>query len=401
MQWIYTLSVEQLGITQYTPQGEVLPSIEIESTWRFTRPDGKGLQLQYDPNQVSWVVSCDREIDQDVALRIVEQAASEARAGNAGGRICYHTELVTSDLNFTVQFGAQFLRALGDHVVIEGWRRLSDRAWLEFSLLEPPVGTTPLIPRTKVSVYIWAPGLKRGPLSDRIANSALESTRLICALALGMPLDTPTAIFPAKGEELGRAQEIAGNESIPTLARRSVSLDIFGQLPYIGGAEAVRKVRTSLVSFDAAIRQDNTDVATILHVSGMEALAVPDAPWRKERVATRFQRAVRTLCPQTLDTLLAHENAVPLFQFNAKGGLNKRRQRFLDRIYELRSTPVHSGPSVAPAFMGAIAQPGAGRLAFLSELHWNMILGYLLTPMSFLVGHPKISPGNAGPEITG
>ena len=88
-----------------------------------------------------------------------------------------------------------------------------------------------------------------------------------------------------------------------------------------------------MVAFDAAIVQSNPDVATILFVSGIEAILSPDAPWRKTRLVARFVWAAFEYAPDTVNAILSHANMSQAFAFMPTGGPNARRRRMLERIY--------------------------------------------------------------------
>ena len=65
----------------------------------------------------------------------------------------------------------------------------------------------------------------------------------------------------------------------------------------------------------------------------------------------RFVWAAFEYAPDTVNAILSHANMSQAFAFMPTGGPNARRRRMLERIYELRSTPVHSGLAVAVGWM--------------------------------------------------
>jgi hypothetical protein len=284
------------------------------------------------------------------------------------------------------------MRLLSDQVFIVGERRISDIVLLDFSA-NLPEGERPLfVPETRIAVTIFAPGPAPGPFSDKYASGVMEMVRLVCTLALGRVVDAPPSIFPASKEVADLARQKRLDSEILTLARDSISLDVLVGLQQLGGVSSMLKVRNSLVAYDAAIRQSNPDVATILFVSGMEAIAAPETPWKRARLVSRFIRAVLCLCSDAVDDLLAHQNLTEAFTFVPRGGPNKRRRKLLEQMYNLRSAPVHAGPSMSASLMEMSGSGGSARVALLSELHWKMILSYLQSPVSFLVGHPDVDP---------
>ncbi|MEI8411458.1 MULTISPECIES: hypothetical protein [unclassified Kribbella] len=403
MQWILKLASAELGLTQYSMSGQPSRSAGVQDSWQFTGSDGRGFRLTLDEHAQLWVLDVDAGIDRASVRSILDRAGENARNLDYGGDVWYASELVSEEPDI-VGRAAQFARVLGDQVRIDGERRLSDRVLLNFTVDssdQPPI----FVPRTRISVGICVQGPGSGPLSAKLAAGVLEATRLICTFALGRPVAPPIA-GPIPASVSGRLQGFVdkrSDASILTLARDSTSLDLFGELPLIGGFDAMQKIRGSLVAYDAAIQQSNTDVATILFVSGMEALAVPNAPWKLDRPVARFVNAVLDLCPGAVDDALAHANMEAGFSFTPRGSISRRRRELISQIYNLRSAPVHSGPAMfALSPMTAVGSPGSMRVAILSELHRKMLLEYIRAPRSFLIGHPLIYPAanSQGAEST-
>jgi hypothetical protein len=287
---------------------------------------------------------------------------------------------------------------MGDKRTIEGWRRLSDLVLLEFKP-SPVENPSPLnAPKTDIHVFLKVPGGGHGPFSSKVAADTLEFVRLICSFALGRPVSgfTGTA-FPADEADSKAADEQQHDfVNVPTLARNGVPLDPFAHLASLGGPASVVRYRGSLVAFDAAIEQRNPDVATILFVSSIEALLSPDTEWRKERLTARFIKAVLDYTPASVDAILQHQNVEMALGFRPRGAISRQRRELLSHIYDLRSTPVHAGPAMAMGMLGGQSQEGQMRVALLSDLAQGVILSFLTTPRSSLIGHPEIWPAGGG-----
>jgi hypothetical protein len=386
-----------MGIGAYTCGGDLSRATGISSRWGFRREDGNGFELHRDTQDRNWVLQVSSDITEAHAREIVSRAAAAAARMETKEDVCYSTQLVSDGSALSSRaFTVQFMRTLGDQEVISGRRRLHQTVLLDFQPEGPGAKPSLFAPTTTIAVKIFAPGPGTGPLGQRVAENVLELTRLICVVAMGRPVTGPAAIFRAKLEDSAAAHHIRFDPSILTLARSGTSLDIFGNLPNLGGLESVWKVRGSLVAFDAAINQSNPDVATILFVSGIEALVTPNTEWRRERPVARFIDAVLDLCPDFIDTLVNHRNTEDAFDIRFKGGPQKKRKQFLDRIYELRSLHVHSGLPMTAASIQNINSAGSMRVALLSQLHWNVLIAFLRGPRSFLTGHPNVWPGQAG-----
>jgi hypothetical protein len=128
----------------------------------------------------------------------------------------------------------------------------------------------------------------------------------------------------------------------------------------------------------------------MLFVTSLEALIVPRSGWRKRKVTKRFVVALIDLCPGAVDSVLEHDNVEQAFDFRRRGAKARQRKDLLERIYELRSNPIHSGigPSSAGDLMSMFADVSAMRAALLSDLARGAILAFLQAPRSSLIGHP-------------
>jgi hypothetical protein len=77
------------------------------------------------------------------------------------------------------------------------------------------------------------------------------------------------------------------------------------------------------------------------------------------------------------------------FDYKRRGGIEARRRQLLDRVYELRSNPTHSGIGLSGVgMMSMLAEPGRLRVALLSDLARGALLSFLQAPRSSLIGHP-------------
>jgi hypothetical protein len=386
VQWINTIATAELGVTQYS---------HSDNNWEFSRqPAGDAFVVELTNQESGWLVHVRQGFDVNVINSIAQRAADATRRRDLGAVTVYRAEFVSPEPDI-IALSAQFMRNLGDRVLIAGWRRLSDVVLLQFVPEQISDEAARLFaPTITVRAYLFVPGGGPGPLSNKVAADSLELIRLICAFALGRPvIGFVGPAFPATTEEARCAEAKRYDSSILTLARNQISLDPFRDLLSIGSPSSLYRYRSSLVAFDAAIVQSNPDVATILFVSGIEAILSPDAPWRKTRLVTRFIRAILEYAPDTVDVILGHSNMSQAFAFTPTGGLNNRRRRILERIYELRSTPVHSGLAMAVGWLNEEATSGQVRVALLSNLLQGVLLAFLKAPRSSLIGHPEIWPG--------
>lgn len=398
LQWVYALAANEIGVTGFGSSGDISPTARVPRTWTFQLSETAGFRLARTVDDAMWRVEADDGVDLAAVENIVSRAEAAVNRQDLGDDVRFDFKLETHDPNIRDFSGIHFLRHLGDQVLITGDRRLSGRVLLRFEC-ELPAGQDVLfLPKTEIAVTMYAPGPAipggvTGPLTKRVVASMYETVRLVCVFALGHPIEghVVAPMFAAKDARPDLDAKRT-DPNILTLARDHVSLDVLDGLALIGGVESVRKVQSSLVAYDAAITQTNPDVATILFVTGIEALVNPDTEWRRDRAVARFIKSVRELCPQTVSELANHPNIVDALGFELSGGPSTRQRRFLDAVYALRSSPAHGGLFMAaPSFEHP---PGMGlpRMSILSKLHRKALLAYLEAPRSFLTGHPQLWP---------
>jgi hypothetical protein len=397
IEWVLYFAHERLGISQWGSGGQQSQTTMTNSEFTVGSPTDLHITIKRTPDDSRWHLAISDPRQEEALQYILAQANDRTSRNDLGSGVWYSTVLTTSSLNFLSDFGLQFARTLGDQVRIIGSRRLSDRVLLEFS---EEAGSEnepmPFAPQTSIEVDVLAPGPTAGPFSDEIAGDLVETVRVICTFALGRPVDGPLALFSSDEEKAEAARQKQHHSSILDLARNYVSLDLFGYVMSYGGPESVLKARNALLTYDAALRQANHDVATILFVTAIEALIPPPMDWRKERVTARFVIAVQELCPQALEEILAHANSELAF-----GPIKQRQNRrkvyesLLGRIYDMRSSPVHAGLSITPRlFAHGSGADATMRIALLSDLTRAAILAFIQAPRNFLVGHPVLYPGS-------
>lgn len=396
LEWVQLLASQELGIVNTQTSGKSSRNAMVESSWRFTNDDQKGFSIVRSNDDSSWRLEVDSEFDRQTISSIFQRACEAADKQDTGQDI-YHEAVLTSpapDINSIVS--VQLIRLIEEGTVISGERRiLLDRVLLDFQPESVDNNEAPWAPSTMIKVCIFAPGPCPGPFTNKIVEDYLEMARLICSFAMGRPVDRTNITADLISEErAGEARSKRYDRNILTLAKKGISTDLF-EVFTTSGEEAMLKLRGALVAYDAAIRQTNSDIATILLVAGMESLCVPNADWRTERAVTRFINAGLSLCPDTIDEIIANEYFESAFNLKRKGSLAKRRRSVMNKVYDLRSRPVHSGPGMMIDPMSIGVQPGTQRVALLAHLLSGMWLSYAQAPRSFLTGHPQIAPSSS------
>ncbi|MBL0125303.1 MAG: hypothetical protein IPP88_22385 [Betaproteobacteria bacterium] len=230
----------------------------------------------------------------------------------------------------------------------------------------------------------------QGFFADDIAHQLAETAAAICAFALGRPVAGGTFVIPTKPEALPDLQARHKDLAILNIARKSVSLDIFSTDSGVPELDHFHRMRAALRTHNAALAQDNDEVARILYVVAMESLCAPRTTWRTERMSRRFLDFFDDLMPDALDEVVAHANFEEAFG-TKRGERTARalRRDLLRQAYSLRSEPVHQGLSAQFCPFGMSYDDSATlQRGFFCDLSERAILAYLRAPRSSLVGHP-------------
>lgn len=324
---------------------------------------------------------------------VLDLAASRTQLGDIGDGVIFKTEMTVGALDI-LSSPMHFMRMLGDQVHIEGSRRISDVVILDFEERLPAdtTGVDALFaPESKIQATIFAPGPCPSDLAREVAAGVTETTAAICAFATGRPVQYQPPMFPVTPQtEVRSAQARRTDQTILGLARDGISLDVFGDLYNRGGPDSALRVRGSLLAYHAALNQSAPDVAVMLLVTCIEALISPRGSWGKTKVTQRFIKALIQLCSDAVDTLLGHGNVEEAFDYKRRGGLDRQRRELLDRIYQARSLPTHTGIAPSPGGFMTFGHASSMRVALLSDLARAAVLSYIQAPRSSLVGHPGV-----------
>jgi hypothetical protein len=304
-----------------------------------------------------------------------------------------HLEVPAYSMRDTINFMSGFLAAFGAPR-ISGWLKLGREVLLEF--VEKPAadwkadGALP--PTSIIHAHLRVPAPLPGYFCQTLASRVLETVASICSFALMRSVHLPPMIVEADPSIVPQLDERATDPGVLTLARRSISLaDVMSVVFRLGGRECFDRLRSALLTFDAALGQRHDLVACTLFVIAAEALTVPNQPWKYRRQSDRFCHFYRELMPEKLDGLIQHPNFDRMFGIH-RGGLKPRElhRKFLKAIYRFRSINVHSG--LYPTYQGLrVPHPVHVRRSFLAEFAELAILEFIQHPLSCLTGHPMYS----------
>lgn len=395
--WVQKMAIQRFRITGYgtdgagsEPHGGIL--------FRFGNLSKSGFRLNRSRTG-EWRLESARGIAESDIEEVIVEAMSKVAAGDFGDEVVYQTTIRTRD---PIPFDETSMLNLSrlhmewakrgyesdNETEMSGWRRLGSRVVLEFAPRPPNAEPRVPWPLIDAKVNIFVPGPTASLLTNPVADAIADVTAAVCVFASGTSVQAAPMLFPANEENSAQARILQHDESIPGLMRRNVSLDIFDDLESLGGDDAVSKVVGSLLAYHAAMQQASPDVALLLMVSSIEALTIPatKASWGKERPVKRFIDAVSDLCPAAVDEILDRRNVEFEFSYKKRGRREVQRKKLLDKIYELRSKPAHSG--LRPAGFHSSLNPGSMRLAPLMDLASAAILSFLAAPRSFVSTHP-------------
>lgn len=333
--------------------------------------------------------------------QLASRAALEAALPHFGGEVWYSTSMLETPWSLaTAQPMSSLILRLGTQTRIIGWRRLGRSILLEFSeeQLEGAGDGKPqlLAPKAQVKLHVAVPGPRAGHFSSHVAHSVIETVGAICTFALGRPVALPPTAFPAEVSETEELEQRKVDPSVLTLARKSVPLDIFGWLGQPGGFQVFERLRASLLTADAAVKQEHDSVAAILYVVAAECLTVPPGEWRQSRLTKRFREFYAEMIPEALDGIVNHANFEEAIGLK-RGSRTARalRRDTLDRIYSYRSGLLHEG--LDPVYRGFIADVGSQmKRALFADFVEAAILAYIRAPRSSVVGLPILEPDQSG-----
>lgn len=396
--WIQRFAQERLSITQHGTAG----AADGGSLYNFGDPTSSSFVIERSVTG-EWSLNSSQGIEESEIISIFDDARRRYVDGDLGGDFAYKSTMTSRAFAMVPSDMSNFMRRLGDQILISGPRRIGDSVLLNFVSKPPDDPSRPqlFVSETEIDVTIFVGGPVVGGLTNRLASIMIEIVGAICAFALGNPVEIPLVIFPANEPDTSVARAIRFDPLILGLARDGVSLDIFGQLPAIGGIESYVRVRGALLSFHAALEQHSPDAETMLFISSIEALLTPFQEWKRNSATKRFINGINELCPEVVDTLVKHDNVEKAFGFHKAADPHRSRKRLLDKIYDIRSVPTHSGIGLkGSSGVAMLADPSSIRVALLSDLARGAILNFLQSPRSSLIGCPSFASSRLDDETS-
>lgn len=145
-------------------------------------------------------------------------------------------------------------------------------------------------PRVLIDVYVAVQGPADGPFTRPVANQCMEVVAAICTFTLGRPINAPPTVWSVEAVRAEMLTELAtrrADTTLLTLARQGIALDMMFYLA-VADRDSWRRLLGALLSYDAALRQQREQVATILFIVAAECLTNPFQSWKKDRLTVRF-----------------------------------------------------------------------------------------------------------------
>ncbi|HEU4458707.1 MAG TPA: hypothetical protein VFR90_06250 [Methylibium sp.] len=326
---------------------------------------------------------------------LASQAALRIKQASFGSTVWHSATCLAPDYQIATPFSmGSFMERLSNQTRVVGWRRLGWNVLIEFVEELPQNWDSKnalFAPKALVHVHIAVPAPCVGNFSSHIAHAVLETTAAICSFALGRAVSLAPNAFPTRPEIAPLVQARQFDQSVLTLARKHIGLDIFTLVGVPGGFQCFQQLRSAFLTFDAARHQEHDVVACILYVVVAECLTTLSTPWRESKLTKRFIEFFDGLMPEELNQLTTHGNFEAVFGIR-RGARTSRalRREMLEKIYEFRSGNLHAGLQPSYSGFGSGFDTGENmRRAFFAEFAEGSILRYLSSPRSSVVGHPN------------
>jgi hypothetical protein len=377
--WVQSLVGERLGL--HGTQG----------TWELLIDQAsRKVTLDITPPrfEVIWT-SADR--DRLTVEAIIREAWQRTQAGDLGTGTWFRTRFISKVDWMSDVYHLHVTRFVMEHRIrrASGAFRFTDDALLEFTQNESDPG--PINPPNfTVDVTFRVPGPGPGPFTSRavsdIATQIRGTTAYWTAAFLRHEAGTSLA-FPTEQRHVTAAQAHLADPAVQYIAAEGVALGPriyeFAQLG--GDVELFQRIMGGLYAYEQSLSQASEYVATVMLVSAIEALSIPNTRWQGKRKVARFINFVQLVAPETLDQVIAHRNFPDAF------GSRRSQTKFLNEIYDRRSRPLHTGflqHNVQGFFDDMTKAPM--RVALLSGLVRDCISNFLAAPISLLMGHPLV-----------
>jgi hypothetical protein len=321
---------------------------------------------------------------QDRILSLAQSALARTKLRETGEPVWWTTGF-TSRPETTEASTLHMLRSLSQHKRYEGKWRLGTDALVDIK--QQGAQHPPFFPNQSAKVVFRSVGPGHGPFAARIARTNATLIRAALSFITASPLEGLMVVFPANPDDLVQARDLLDRGVSPELLIDSVPIwRALATFVSSGSHEAFERAFGALLAYEHALVQKTEESSIVFFVTAIEALAVPNANWKTERITKRFVEFLLLICPEAIDEVLRHPN------FRQAFGNISSRKAFAQQLYHLRSHPIHTG-RLGEITAGLSVEVEAGvRVALAADVARAAILSFLRTPLSMLVGHPDLDP---------
>lgn len=371
--WCHALISEHMGVQQYG-------SSKDRQTLKVK--DGPELSFLRDPGSESCSVESEEALPAPL-LAILKDASALAARGEMGKTQWWQVTFA-SRKTLDASFGLHMMRMLGQARAFSGRWRLGKDVLADF-VVEDPKQLAAFAKQT-INVTFRCIGPGHGPRSANLARKQADVIRAVLSFCTASVLEGGGFVKPVVGDDFPPGSEV--NSALPELSVQGVP--IWGRLSEAasyGAAELVARVVNALTAYEHALDQPTDGAATVFYVAAIEALTVPNHRYSNQRVTSRFTKSLLALAGPKLEETLKHKNFAEAFESSKKRV--KTPTDLANRIYGLRSSPVHTGKFGLERgiFFGMFSMEGPIRAALLGEIAEAAILEFVRCPFTSLIGH--------------
>jgi hypothetical protein len=376
--WCHALIGEQIGIQQHGGS---------RNRQTLNVKDGPELIFSREPASDTCAVQAEEPIPAPL-LEIVRDASDRAARGEMGKTQWWQVTFGTHKA-LDASFGLHMMRMLGQSRAFQGRWRLGKDVLADFAVEDPAQPAA--FAKQTIAVTFRCIGPGHGPRSATFARKQADFIRAALSFCTACRLEGGGFVKPLADDGFPPGSE--ANDALPELSVQG--LPIWSQLSEAasnGASELVDRVINALTAYEHALGQPTDGAATVFYVAAMEALTVPNHRYSNQRVTSRFTQCVLTLARPQLEETLKHANFAEAFASTKKRV--KTPGDLANRIYGLRSSPVHTGKFglERDVFVGITSMEGPIRAALLGEIAEAAILEFLRCPFTSLIGHMDHDP---------
>jgi hypothetical protein len=382
--WVLFLLSEKGCLETYNESWTSSPS---RRTFLLTMVDGSQLSFVREQESGECFVVSTTPLSSDNRA-VVKESLARAKRGDQGLTQWWEFSF-ESQIRLDAAYGINLLRALGQRRAYRGQFRLGQDVLVDFSTADDK--QIAAFAKQAIKIRFRSVGPGRGPGATKIAKKLSDVVRVVLSFATASALENGLFVKPLNDETFLPGRAVSSD--VPELLTNGVAIwRLLDELFASGASELANRILNSLTAFEHAMAQPTAGAATIFYVTAIEALTVPNSNYAARRVTARFKNSLSLLAEAKLEAALKHVNAREAFFEDDQKASNA--SRLAERIYHLRSSSVHSGQvGSSRTIAGFDSSVGdSARIALLAEIAEAAIINFIVSPVSSLIGHPRVDP---------